>query len=136
MPGQPPTEREPTREPPLVCVVDDDGSVRGALRNLLRSAGLQVETFDSAEAFLVSSRAASASCLVLDLRMAGMSGGELLTALRASGSPVPVIILTAAEEAERERVMAQGAFGFLTKPFRPAQVLAMVRAALSAPSAP
>jgi FixJ family two-component response regulator len=135
MPGQPPTESEPTVEPPLACIVDDDGSVRGALRNLLSSAGLQVEAFDSAEAFLASPRAASARCLVLDLRMPGMSGGELLGVMRASGARVSVIILTASED-ERERFLAQGVFAFLTKPFRPAQVLTMVQAALSAPRAP
>jgi FixJ family two-component response regulator len=136
MPGQPSTESELTLERPLACIVDDDGAVRGALENLLLSAGIDAEAFDSAEAFLASPRAASARCLVLDLRMPGMSGGELLAVLRASGARVPVIIVTATAEDERERFLAQGVFGFLTKPFRPAQVLAMVQAALSTRLAP
>ena len=79
----------------VVCVVDDDESLRRSVRNLLSSVGFRVETFASAEEFLESAHRTDTGCLVLDLRMAGMNGLDLLRHLAATGSRIPVIILTA-----------------------------------------
>ena len=115
----------------LVCVVDDDESLRRSVRNLLSSVGVRVETFASAEEFLESTQRASAGCLVLDLGMAGMNGLDLLNHLAATGSRIPVIILTAhgGEEARR-RSLEAGAVAFLEKPFRSNALLDAVRTAL------
>jgi FixJ family two-component response regulator len=116
----------------LVSVIDDDTSVLNSLRNLLASAGHRVELFASAESFLESGRLEKTGCLVLDLRMPGMGGAALFSKLIASGQKVPVIILTAVTEgAEREGFLRRGAVAFLPKPFRAADVLAAVRAALA-----
>jgi FixJ family two-component response regulator len=115
----------------LVSVVDDDTSVLRSLRNLLGSAGLRVETFRSAEAFLASGRLVETACLILDLRMPGMSGQELLSRLTRDERRVPVVILTADTcDKERERMLGQGALAFLTKPFRAADILGAVKHAL------
>jgi FixJ family two-component response regulator len=104
---------------PLVAVVDDDPSLRRAVRNLLASAGLRVETFPSAEAFLESPLRPSAGCLVLDLSMPQMNGFELLEQLRSLGSRLPVIVLTAHSDEElRRRSFTLGANAFLAKPFQ------------------
>ena len=79
----------------MVCIVDDDASLRRSLRNLLTSVGFRVETFPSATAFLESVPRQNIGCMVLDLRMEGMSGLQLLRSLGATGSRIPVIILTA-----------------------------------------
>src|SRR5437773_7028997 len=83
-----------THDERVVCIVDDDASLRRSLRNLLRSVGFLVETFESAEAFLEADHGQSTGCLVVDLRMPGMGGLELLSHLKSSGSPHPVIVLT------------------------------------------
>src|SRR3989442_12749607 len=79
----------------VVCVVDDDASLRRSLRNLLTSVGFRVETFQSAETFLETVHRENTGCVVLDLRMTGMNGLDLLRHLGATGSRIPVIILTA-----------------------------------------
>ena len=114
-----------------VVIIDDDASLRRSLSNLLGSVGFHVETFISAEAFLQSSHRERTGCLVLDLRMPGMSGLDLLRHLAATGSLVPTIVLTAHgnDEARRECLEA-GAFAFLEKPFRSATLLDAVRRAL------
>src|SRR5258706_19409 len=83
------------RRTPVVCVVDDDESLRRSVRNLLSSVGFRVETFASAEAFLQSAHRSNTGCVVLDLRMPGMSGLDLLMHLGATGTRIPVVILTA-----------------------------------------
>ena len=118
----------------LVCIVDDDASLRRSLRNLLSSVGFLVQTFDSAEAFLDTRPGDSIGCVVLDVRMAGMSGLDLLKQLVASGSRIPVIMLTAhADEDTRRRSLEAGAVAFLEKPVRSAALLEAVRTALSSP---
>ena len=115
-----------------VCVVDDDPSLRRSLRNLLTSVGLRVETFQSAEAFLDSVHRQATGCVVLDLRMTGMSGLDLLGHLAATGSRIPVIILTAhGDEDTRQRTLQAGAVAFLKKPFQSGALVDAVRTALS-----
>ena len=115
----------------VICIVDDDASLRRSLSNLLMSVGFRVETFASAEAFLESVRRDS-GCLVLDVRMDGMSGLDLLRHLVATGSHIPAIILTAHADDETRRLSLEaGAAAFLEKPFRSAALLDAVRAALS-----
>src|SRR2546425_7108876 len=101
-----------------VCIVDDDASLRRSVRNLLTSVGFRVETFESAEAFLQSAERSRTGCVVLDLRMPGMSGLDLLGHLAATGSRIPVIILTAHSDDEaRRRTLQAGAVAHLGKPF-------------------
>ena len=115
-----------------VCIVDDDASLRRSLRNLLMSVGFQVEAFQSAEAFLASVHRQHTGCMVLDLRMEGMSGLELLRHLSATGSRIPVIILTAhGDEDTRQRTLQAGAVAFLKKPFKSEALVDAVRSALS-----
>ena len=103
----------------VISVVDDDPSLRRSLRNLLSSVGYRVETFESAEAFLESGNPTRAGgCLVLDLRMPGMSGMELLNSLTTIGSRMRVIILSAhGDDDTRRRSLQAGAVAFLEKPF-------------------
>ena len=116
----------------LVSIVDDDPSLRRSLRNLLTSVGLHVETFESAELFLESGARDTTGCLVLDMRMPGMGGPGLLRHLVASGSRIPVIILTAyADEDTRQRSLQAGAVAFLEKPVRGAALVDAVRSALA-----
>jgi two-component system response regulator FixJ len=116
----------------LVSIVDDDESLRRSVRNLLTSVGFRVETFDSAEAFLESTHREHTGCLVLDLRMTGMSGLDLLAYLAAAGTPVPAVILTAHGDAEaRRRTLQAGAVAFLGKPFQGNALLDAVRRALA-----
>ena len=116
----------------VVCIVDDDASLRRSLRNLLMSVGFRVETFDSAEAFLESVHRHGIGCVVLDVRMAGMSGVDLLRHLVATGSRIPAIMLTAhADDETRRRSLEAGAVAFLEKPVRSAALLDAVRTALS-----
>jgi FixJ family two-component response regulator len=108
----------------VVSVVDDDVSLRRSLRNLLSSVGFEVETFESAEAFLASDSRERAACLVLDLRMPGMGGLDLLSHLAAAGSRIPVIVLTAhGDDDARRRSLDAGAVAFLIKPFQSAALL-------------
>ena len=117
----------------LVSIVDDDESLRRSVKNLLTSVGFRVETFASAEAFLQSAHRADTRCVVLDLRMPGMSGLELLTHLAANSSPIPVVILTAHSDDEaRRRTLQAGAVAFLGKPFHGEALLGAVRRALAA----
>jgi len=115
----------------VVCVVDDDASLRRSLRNLLMSVGFRVETFASAEAFLDSVHRHNTGCVVLDLRMTGMNGLDALKHLTDTGSRIPVIILTAhGDDETRQRSLQAGAVAFLRKPFQSAILLDAIRAAL------
>jgi CheY-like chemotaxis protein len=116
----------------VVCIIDDHASLRRSLRNLLSSVGYRVETFESADAFLESRDREHAGCLVLDLRMPGMSGLDLLNHLTSTGSRTPVIVLTAhGDDATRQRSLEAGAVTFLEKPFQSAALLDAVRRAVS-----
>jgi FixJ family two-component response regulator len=115
----------------IVSVVDDDESLRRALRNLLGSVGFRVETFASAEAFLESAHQGQTGCLVLDLRMPGMNGLDLLNHLSVAGSRIPAVILTAhGDDEARRRSLQSGAVAFLSKPFNGQVLLDAVRTAL------
>jgi len=115
-----------------VCIVDDDASLRRSLSNLLTSVGFRVQTFESAEAFLESADRDSIGCMVLDVRMAGMTGVELLTHLAAAGSRIPVIMLTAhADEEMVRRSLEAGAVAFLEKPVRTPALLEAIRRAFA-----
>jgi FixJ family two-component response regulator len=117
----------------MVSIVDDDASLRRSLRNLLMSAGLGVETFESAEVFLESGSLDKTGCLVLDLRMPGMGGLGLLRRLAESGARIPVIILTAhGDDDMRQRSLQAGATVFLEKPVRGPALLQAIRSALGA----
>lgn len=121
---------EPAQKP--ISVVDDDESIRDSTRTLLRSAGYTVATFSSAELFLDSSGPAETRCIILDIRMPGMNGLELQRRLKASPTKVPIIFLTAHDDARSRRMaMEQGAADFLCKPFDPNTLLAAVETALT-----
>ena len=118
----------------LVFVVDDDLSVREALSSLIRSVGLQVETFDSADAFRARLLQAidSATCLVLDVRMPGTSGLDLQRELVAARSAIPIVFITGHGDIPMTvRAMKAGAVEFLPKPFREQDLLDAVRGALA-----
>src|SRR5881628_3468196 len=115
----------------VVCVVDDDASLRRSLRNLLTSVGFRVETFQCAETFLETVHRENTGCVVLDLRMTGMNGLDLLRHLSATDSRIPVIILTAhGDEEARRQSLEAGAVAFLGKPFRSDALLDAVKTAL------
>ena len=101
----------------LVAVVDDEQSVRTALRRLLRSAGLEVETFASGDAFLESLKATHPTCVVLDLHMPGLDGFAVLARLAEARVALSVVVITGHDTSEtHERVMASGASAYLRKP--------------------
>jgi FixJ family two-component response regulator len=116
---------------PIVFVVDDDVSVRESLRDLLESVGLRVEVFESANAFLAHRQPDAASCLVLDVRLPGLSGLEFQTELTKAGISLPIIFITGHGDIPMSvRAMKSGAVEFLTKPFRDQDLLEAVRAAI------
>jgi FixJ family two-component response regulator len=114
-----------------ISIVDDDPSVREGLSRLLSSVGFGVSTFASAEEYLISDRVGNANCLVLDIRMPGMSGIELGRQLIANHSEVPVIFMTAhEEEAERVQALAGNARTVLIKPVSEEALLTAIDTAL------
>jgi len=115
----------------MVAVVEDDESYRGALQRLLKSAGLSVLAFASAEDFLNSGQQRETGCLIADIRMPGMSGLDLQARLNTEQCPIPTIFITAhGEEKLRLQAMRGGAVKFLAKPFDGAILLEAVRVAL------
>jgi len=124
-------QRIGTRDTRVISVVDDDESLRRSVGNFLRSAGFRVETFASAEDFLSSARRENTGCLVLDVRMTGMSGLDLLRHLAAGDVRVPAVVLTAhGDEEMRRRCLRAGAVAFLDKPFHGDALLDAVQTAL------
>jgi FixJ family two-component response regulator len=118
--------------PPLVAVVDDDISVRESLESLIRSTGLEARVFASAEEFLDPPSSREPDCLVLDVRLPGMSGIELHRCLVARNYKVPVIFITAHASDDRARSQAASDWtvAYLTKPFSEDELLDAVSAAL------
>jgi FixJ family two-component response regulator len=116
----------------LVAIVDDDESVLRSLQDLIESDGLTTLCFGSAGQFLDSGARNTAACLIADIRMPGMSGLELQTALKAERCRIPIIFITAHGDAEmRIHAMREGAVEFLSKPFDDAVLLDIVHAALA-----
>ncbi len=123
---------EPQSNGSMVFVVDDDASIRDALSNLLRSAGMRVETFASTAEFLRQPKTEVASCLVLDVRLQGNSGLDFQRQLVESNTGIPVIFITGHGDIEMSvKAMKAGAVDFLAKPFREQDLLDAVSAALA-----
>src|SRR5262245_24298132 len=119
------------KDNPYVFVVDDDQSTRESLSNLLRSTGLNVQTFASAHEFLTSLRPDAPSCLVLDVRLPGCSGLELQQELAKGHAPLPTIFITGHGDIPMTvRAMKAGAIDFLTKPFHDQDLLNAIAQAL------
>jgi two-component system response regulator FixJ len=117
--------------PQAVFVVDDDDAVRDSLRLLLKSAGMACEVFSSAQQFLTTYEPSQPGCLVLDVRMPGMSGLEMQQELSLRGAMIPVIFITGHGDIPMAvEAMQHGAFDFLQKPFRDQELLDRVQRAL------
>jgi FixJ family two-component response regulator len=115
----------------LIAIVDDDESLQSALQDLIESAGLSALCFGSAEQFLDSDARHKAACLIVDLRMPGMSGLELQAKLKAEGCGTLIVFITAHGDAEtRTLAMRDGALEFLSKPFDDTVLLEIVHAAI------
>ena len=118
-------------KPGIIAIVDDDEPLREALGSVMNAAGFQINTFASAEEFLDSANRGNTACLILDMRLPGMSGVELQRRLADAGSHVPIIFVTAHGDASlRDLVMKSGAAGFLNKPVRSDTLLKEIHAAL------
>jgi FixJ family two-component response regulator len=116
---------------PLISVVDDDESMREAVRALMKSLGYTAEAFASAEEFLSSCEAVRTSCLIADVQMPGMTGLELHRHLVASGKSIPTILITAYPgDSARERALDDGVMGYLSKPFDEDDLLACIHSSL------
>ena len=115
----------------IVFVIDDDESIREALKSLIRSVGLRVETFASAAEFLESKRPDVPACLILDVRMPGLSGLDLQRDLAETDVHIPIIFITGHGDIPMSvRAMKAGAVEFLTKPFRDQDLLDAIQQAL------
>jgi|SRR5882724_483256 len=117
---------------PVVFVVDDDLSIREALTSLIRSVGLRVETFGSAREFLIRQTPDAPGCLVLDVRLPGLSGLDLQRELAAAQITMPIIFITGHGDIPMTvQAMKAGAVEFLTKPFRDQEVLDAIAQAIA-----
>jgi FixJ family two-component response regulator len=117
---------------PSISIVDDDAPVREAIRRLIKSVGMNVRDYASAEDFLSSNHAQDTSCLILDVRMPGISGLELQQRLAGSGCQIPIIFISAHSDGRiRDEALRAGAVAFLFKPFSEEALVDAVHAALS-----
>ena len=115
----------------MVFVVDDDASMRGAVSNLIRSVGFQVEAFTSAQEFLASTRPDTPCCLILDVRLPQVSGLDIQAELTKAEIHIPIIFVTGHGDVPMSvKAMKAGAVEFLTKPFRDQDLLDAVKVAL------
>ena len=129
----PHTEDEQLQDAPIISIIDDDESMRCAVKSLVTSLGFGAYTFASAEKFLQSPRLDDTSCLITDLQMPGLSGVELQKLLVAQGRRMPIIFMTAfPEERMRARAMEAGALGFLSKPFESETLIKLIGKAIEA----
>lgn len=117
---------------PVIAVIDDDDDIREALNGLLRSSGLQVECYSSAQAFLAEMHSSAAECLILDVWMPGRSGLDLQSDLARGGLKLPIIFISGHADVHMSvRAMKAGAVEFLTKPVRHEDLLAAIQGAVS-----
>ena len=115
-----------------IAIVDDDRAMREAIKTLVETVGLSAEGFSSAKEFLSSQHAQDSQCLILDVRMPGMSGFELQRRLAKDNCRIPIIFMTAYySEAERARAIEAGAVDFLQKPFGEQALFNAIQSALS-----
>jgi len=116
----------------VISIIDDNESIRSALRRLIRSIGLPAEDFASAEEFLLSSRSQDSACLILDLQLPGMSGLELQSQLHVSNPGVPIVFISAhGDEQARAKTLTAGAVEFLQKPFSEEALFEAIKTSLS-----
>jgi len=112
---------------PLISIVDDDESMREAMKCLMESLGFAAESFASAEEFLASHSIDNTACLIVDMQMSGLSGLALYEHLIASGKSIPTILITAyPDERTRSRALQCGVLCYLKKPFDESEVLASI----------
>jgi FixJ family two-component response regulator len=119
----------------FVAIVDDDAGVRAAIESLLNSIGVKTRTFASAEAYLRSNDSDAAGCLIVDMRLPGMSGLELQRRLHAKGLGIPAIFVTGEDDADgqlRAQMEQAGAVAVLHKPCDPEELTRLVEAAVNA----
>jgi FixJ family two-component response regulator len=122
---------EPREPKAVIAIVDDDLSVRQGLESLIRSAGLEVESFSSAQQFLARCGADSPSCVVLDLQLPGPSGLDLQKQMADSGLEIPIVFLTGHGNIPASvQAMKAGAIEFLTKPFDEEELLHAIEEAI------
>ena len=129
--NQPPMTDPASQDPDVVYVVDDDAPLRDVLKNLFRSVGLQAEALGSAKEFLEFKRPNAPSCLVLDVRLPGVSGLDFQAELERAGLQIPIVFMTGHGDIHMSvRAMKAGAVEFLTKPFRDQELIDAVWVAL------
>jgi FixJ family two-component response regulator len=117
--------------PRRISIVDDDASIREALKSLMRSVRFNVEAFASAEEFLASDRLHDTACLILDVTLPGMSGFELQNRLNNERRAIPIVFITAhADEAARQRALRGGAIDLLSKPVRSEPLFKAIQSAI------
>jgi FixJ family two-component response regulator len=116
---------------PVVFVIDDDASVRDAISSLIQSVGLRTEVFASVSEFLAHKRSSTMSCLILDVRLPGVSGLEFQSELAKANAEIPIIFITGHGDIPMTvKAMKAGAVEFLTKPFRDQDLLDAIQVAL------
>jgi FixJ family two-component response regulator len=121
-----------TKEETMIYVIDDDESVRKAFKRLLRSVNFDVETFSSAEEFLKGQMPNKNSCIIIDIRMPGLTGFDLQRKLAAQGVQIPVIVISASDDAQvREQARELGAVAFFRKPIDDQALLDAISWAIS-----
>jgi FixJ family two-component response regulator len=117
---------------PLIAIIDDDESMREAIKGFVRSLGYRADAVGSAQEFLGSRLVRRTSCVIADMQMPGMTGLELYQRLSTSANPVPTILITAyPDDSVRERALSAGVVGYLSKPFEENDLLACIRSALT-----
>ena len=118
------------RPPCHISIVDDDASIREALKGLMRSVRFYADAYGSAEEFLASERIDDTACLILDVYLPGMNGFELQNRLKAEGRAIPIVFITAhSDEVSRQRALKGGAIDFLSKPVRREVLLKAIQSA-------
>jgi|SRR5580693_1434023 FixJ family two-component response regulator len=119
----------------MISIVDDDASIRDALKSLMRSIRLDAEAFSSAEEFLASERSHDTACLILDVTLPGISGFELQSLLNREKRDIPIVFITAhADDASRKRAIDAGAMDFLSKPVRREPLFKAIQLAINSRS--